>query len=101
MELPDHILKSIHDTEILKNYVGIYKQLNSEPPYYWNVTTDKYNIYIDEEQTSHIFQIARDTFGIDQAPNAYIVFKRDHNKKIMGNKFVYHGELIMEFEKIE
>ena len=101
MELPDHILNSIHDTDTLKKYVGIYKQLNSEPPYFWNVTTDKSNIYIDEEQTSHIFQIARDTFGIDQAPNVYIIFKRDHNKKIMGYKFVHHGELIMEFEKIE
>ena len=31
MELPDHILKSIHDTDSLKKYVGIYKQLNSYP----------------------------------------------------------------------
>ena len=102
MELPDHILNSIHDTDILKNYVGVYKQLDSEPPFYGNITTDEQNIYWGEEQEgNNVFQIARDTFGIDQAPNAYIIFKRDPNKKITGYKFVHHNQLLMEFEKTE
>ena len=102
MDLPNHLLNSIHDIDSLQNYIGIYKFLNLEPPNYLNVTTDKHNIYLgDEGEKSNIFLIARDTFGIDQAPNAYIIFKRDPNKKIMGYKFVRHNELLMEFEKIE
>ncbi len=102
MELPIHLINSIHDSVSLKNYISTYKPLDTLDTTNYEIISDKRDIYIKINSSPRInlFKTGRDTFGISRLPNLDLIFKRGNNGEIEGFKFVdLRGS--EEFEKIE